>query len=357
MAQPQTTNKNITPQERALLFNQATRQNLQMLPSQKVSGENTTVQFNLPKVRLLSRIWVEVDAIATLTSTAGTIARAEFSPYDILRRVSLDLNNGFSPFIVSGRDLYFYNLVKIDADTKFPNASLRANTYVENTATPAGNNQRIKFLVALPLTINDRDPVGLVLLQNEETNVNLTIDVDTLANAYALNAGNGDRVTFQSMTISPMIETFSIPTLPEAFPDISVLKLVNSKTATFGGNGQNIVKLSVGTIYRKLMFYFQHDNGTPFTVDEFRGNFELVFNQADIPYNVKPSILAALNQNQFGAVLPVGLFIVDFSNLDRTASRDLVDTERLTEFWLRFSTETSGKVTIVSETLSRLRQA
>jgi hypothetical protein len=32
-----------------------------------------------------------------------------------------------------------------------------------------------------------------------------------------------------------------------------------------------------------------------------------------------------------------------------------VDTERLSEFWVRFSTENTGRISVVSETLSRLR--
>ena len=86
----------LTPQQRALLFAQATRQNYQTMPTQIVSAENTTVQFTLPKVRLLSRILLHVEAVANLKSSAGTITLANYSPWTILRRVSLNLNNGFS---------------------------------------------------------------------------------------------------------------------------------------------------------------------------------------------------------------------------------------------------------------------
>ena len=45
--------KQLTAQDRALLFTQSTRQNFQMLPRQTVSGERSTVAFTLPKVRLI----------------------------------------------------------------------------------------------------------------------------------------------------------------------------------------------------------------------------------------------------------------------------------------------------------------
>ncbi|MGM2743260.1 cytoplasmic protein, partial [Bacillus cereus group sp. Bce013] len=83
-------------------------------------------------------------------------------------------------------------------------------------------------------------------------NVNLSIAVDQLANAYKLNPSNNDQVIFKSMSITPEIETFSIPSIPGGQPDMSVLTLVQSKSDIFSGGGQNILKLNVGTIYRKL---------------------------------------------------------------------------------------------------------
>lgn len=350
--------KMLSPQERQMLFAQSTRQNFQMLPAKRVTAENETVQFTLPKVRLLSRIMLQVEAVATLTSTAASISTSTFSPFNILRRVSLDLNNGFSPFIVNGKDLYLYNLVRDNSEVFGRQTNPKGNTYVENTATAGGRDNKIKFTLNLPLTLNERDAVGLLLLQNEETNVTLSVDVDTLANAYTLNAGNGDAVTFKSMTITPMVETFSIPPLKQAFPQIDILKLVSSRTEKFGGNGSNVVKLSTGTIYRKLIMQFTKEDGTPMLDDEFTGNIELVFNQADIPYSIKPSILSAYNHQQFGHILPNGVFVFDFSYMGISnlgGSRDYIDTERLTEFWIRFNTNQAGNCTVISENLSRLR--
>ncbi|WP_421021340.1 hypothetical protein, partial [Klebsiella pneumoniae] len=108
--------------------------------------------------------------------------------------------------------------------------------YIENGASTTGKDAKIKFSVELPVALNPRDPVGLVLLQNAETSVTLTVDVATLANAYKLNATNTDQVVFKSMKVVPMVESFNIPPIPEAFPDISTLKLVSSKSDTFAGN-------------------------------------------------------------------------------------------------------------------------
>lgn len=349
--------KALTPQDRATLFTQSTRQNYQMLPRQKVTGEGQTVQFTLPKVRLLSSLLIEVEAVATLTSNNGTIAQHRFAPYNILRRISLDMNNGFSPVIASGTELYLADLVDEHGDMLTVNSNPKANSYMENVASVGGTDNKIKFTLPIQISLNPRDPVGLILLQNEETNVTLTIDVDNLSNAFNLNAGNGDTVTFKDMTISVMAETYSIPPIPQAFPDISILKLLSGRNDVFV-NGTSTVKLPVGTIYRKLILSFEHDDGSPFVDDDFTGNIEIVLNQADIPYSIKPSILSSLNHNQLGRVLPDGVYVWDLSwngiaNLG--SSKNYIDTERLTEFWVRFASATPGKVNIVSETLSRLR--
>lgn len=349
--------KNISAQERALYFAQATRQTYQTLPSVKASSENDTLQIPLPKARLFSKAILEVEAVVTLKSTAAAIEKHPMSPYGILRRISLDLNNGFSPFIVSGKDMYLYSLNRLNPDVLNVQNSTRGVNYVENTASAAGKEAKIKFHVMLPVTLNDRDTVGLVLLQNEETSVNLTVDVGQMKDAYKLNAANNDAVEFKSLTITPLLETYTVPPAEIARPDLSVLKIVQSKSDAFAGGGQNVIKLQTGTIYRKLALYFEDNQGNPLTDSDFSGNLELVFNTADVPISIKPSILAAKNHSELGFPLPNGVYLFDWSNQgipNMGGTRDYIDTERLTEFWIRFTTQKAGKLTVVPETLSRL---
>lgn len=349
----------LSAQERASLFMKSTRQNYQMLPKQKVVSEDSTIEFTLPKVRLLSKIILEIDATVTLSSAAASIPQNRFGPYNVLRRVSLDLNNGFSPFVLNGEELLLYQQVTNHSEIYDPSSNPKANTYIENVASVDGTENRIKFTVELQNTLNDRDPVGLILLQSNTTNVTLSVDVGKMANAFNLNEGNGDTVTFRDMSISAVLESYSIPPIPSAFPDISILKQVNAKRDLFS-SGVGTMKMPVGTIYRKMILKFEREDGTPMTDEDFNGNMELVFNQADIPYSIKPSLLSALNHKQFGRVLPDGIYIFDMSYQGITNygnSRDYIDTERLSEFWVRFSTEHNCRVSVISETLSRLRQA
>jgi hypothetical protein len=357
-SQAGTGKQTLSPQQRAILFAQATRQNYQTMPTQAVNSENTTIQFNLPKVRLLSRILLHVEATATLTSTAATIQTAAYAPYNILRRVALDLNNGFSPVVLSGQDLSLYNRIRLNSQFMDINTNGKANTYVENVATAAGRDNQIRFTLPIEVTLNQRDQTGYILLQNDESVVTLTIDVSTLAQAYVLNAGNGDAVTFKNMKITPTLETYSIPNIPQAFPDLSVLKLISSKSDIFQAGSTSIIKLPVGTIYRKLIMKFVDNNGVALTDQSFTGNLDIVFNQADTPYSIQPQTLSALNHMQYGETLPSGVYTWDFSDQgipNYGGSMNYIDTEKITEFWIKFTANVAGTVTVISENLARLQ--
>lgn len=352
MAQPQ----QISPQQRAALFTQATRQNLQTLATRSASSEGEQLVFDLPKARLLSKITLIVEAVANLKSSNSAIPVRATQGYEILRKVQLDLNNGFSPYSLTGHALFGYSLARLNPDVILrQTASDRAVNYIANVASAGGTDNAISFSVELPIALNDRDPVGLLMLQNQETNVQLKVDVGLLKDAYKLAAG--DEVTFKSFKVTPVLETFTVPSVKEAFPDMSVLKLVSDRQETLQGNGVSTIKLNTGTIYRKLFFYLEDANGNPLVDADIAGNIQLVFNQADMPYNVPAKFLSHLNHRQYGMPLPAGWYVLDFTIQglpNYGGSRDYIDTERLTEFWLQVNTSKAGKVRIVSENLSRL---
>ena len=346
----------LTAQQRANLFAMSTRQNLQMMAKQTVTTPSTSVQFTLPKARLLSNIFVKVKAKIKVThATATSIKNTALAPYRLIRRFSLDLNNGFSPYSISGDGLALLNMIQPNANM-IMDVSDYYNCPEEFKASANGTENEIVFTVQLPATLNQRDPVGLILLQSEQTVTDLRVDVGTPAEMYTEGA-EGYTIDLVSMEIMPMLETFSIPANGNAFPDLSVLKLCQDRTDTITSAGQQIVKLSTGTIYRKLILFITDETGAPATPEFVASNIELVFNQADCNYSINPEMLRAKNCYDLGHELPAGVFIFDFSNqgfANFGGTRDYIDTEKLTEFWVRFNTQGKGKVKIVSECLARL---
>lgn len=349
----------LSAQERSALFAQATRQNLHMIPKQSAADGATSLQFTLPKARLLSKIYLNVEAKVNVKHASEvTVPIPALAPYKLLRRVSVDLNNGFSPFVIGGKEIAMYNMLRLNPGVIVPQAAdARGACYLSGgVASVGGTDNTIKFTLELPITLNPRDPVGLILLQNESTQVNVTVDIGQPGDVYDNAAG----YTFDlaACSVTPMIETFSLPSIPQAFPDLSVIKLVSSKSESFAGGGQNIVKLNVGTIYRKLIVYVEDTSGVAFTEADITSNIDLVFNQADVPYSIKAELLSHKNALELGYTLPAGMFALDFTNQgipNLGGSRDYIDTERLTEFWVRFNSTKAGKVTVISENLARLK--
>lgn len=346
----------LTAQQRANLFAMSTRQNRQMLAKQHVSTANTSMEFTLPKARLLANIYATVTAkVKVKHATEKTLPISKLEPYGIIRRWQLDLNNGFAPFSISGVGLALLNMIQPNANVCLENSAYY-DVADELTASAEGTENTIKFTVQLPTTLNQRDPVGLILLQNEQTITSLRVDVGSAVDMFAA-LPSGYTVDIVDVEVKPMVETFSIPANASAMPDMSVLKLCNDRVDAITAAGQQIVKLSTGTIYRKLVLYITDAEGRPATDDFVTSNIELVFNQADINYSIDPAMIRAVNAADLGVALPAGVYIFDFSNNgfpNYGGTRDYIDSSNLTEFWVRFNANAQGKVKVISECISRL---
>jgi len=339
--------KALSPAQKAMLFAQATRQNLQPIPASPFS-ENGSVSFTIPKVRLLASTIVRIKGTYTAAhATLTTLAPARFAPWNVLKQCRVQINNGFNPYQISGRGAYLYNRLNAGAeyDTNFALGTVGSVGGAVNT---------LDFMVDLAHVLNDRDPVGMIMAQNQETVITVSLDLGVLASMYSTTAVT---ITAAALTVTPIVETYSIPAASEAIPDISVLKLVSEQNFNIPSVGAPfLVKLPVGLTYRKLIMNFEHADGTGMTDDEI-GNISIIFNQADTPYTVPAGFMRMRNAKQFGGKLPVGVIAFDLSyqgiaNLG--GARDYIDTERLTEFWIQSNPSVVGNLQIVSETLARL---
>jgi len=345
----------LTPAQRANMFAQATRQYKQELPSMSFK-EGETISISLPKTRFLSKISLKVKGSFKAThATKTAFTNTKFDKYKLLRQVRMSINNDFNPYQLGGAELYLYNLMNKFVPMGADNFNLDV---LGNVVSSAGTVNNVSYILDLPMTLNDRDPVGMIMLQNEQTVVTLNVDC-----GYLKDMMTETDITLSdiSITVTPVIETFSIPMIADAVPDYSVIKLVNEQIENVVGAGDMIIKLPVGLTYRKIMIYVATDTG--FTaIDHTKiGNFQIVFNQADTPYNVSADQVAYENRKAYGGSLPAGCYAFDFSSqgiANLGGGRDYIDTERLTEFWLKINfKEISGSanyVYLVAEKLARL---
>ena len=334
----------INAQQRAQYFAMSTRQNMQMLAKETITNFPNSAMFTLPKARLLSGLYLKIKV--HFSELPVEVLSKQEQLFKLVRRISLDLNNGFQPYVISGEGCRLYNLI-----------DLNTRNVLDYWAVDRVSNDKvgnvIEYNFYLSCTTNPRDPVGLILLQNDQTNVTLNIDM-----GLSSETGVDGLVEPTKAEISCMAETFSIPANANAFPDLSVLKMVHGRKDSLPTEGQQVIKLATGTIYRKLIFKLTDENGAPMTPDMVTSTIDLVFNQADVNYSISADMLRTLNAKQFGCYLPDGVYVFDFSNSgglpNLGGTRDFIDSANLTEFWLRFTTNAKGKCEIVSETLARL---
>ena len=333
-------NKNtqrLTAQQRAALFSASTRQHFQMIGTQEITGGAQSVSFRVPKARILQGVRLLVSYKATGASYANG-----FDPYKVLRRISIDLNNGFQPIVAGGREIALVN-------TLYPHGEMVACDLENGTPNLCTHEDgAIEFMLDLPLTLNYRDTSGLVLAQNQETSIDVVVDVD--------NPSVVGGSAYEYFKISAMTTTFSVPARSEWFPDLSILKVLDSRSETFTAGGA-YVKLPTGMIYRKMVLIFTNSDGAPMTAEEITSNIEIVMNTADIPYSISPKMLKKINLMQSGVDMPEGVYFWSFDwqgIIGMGGSRDYIDAERISELAVRFNSSVPGKLTVVSEKISRL---
>ena len=346
----------ISAQQRALNFGASTRQHWQMIGSKEVTGGAQTISFRVPKSRILAGFRLMVQGGLNATAQG---AIDEMGLYRAIRAVRVNLNNGFSPIVMSGESLAVMNMFRLNPGIVYPNPDNKNtlcyfdNWDFEGAATmwaKSGIAVNFGFMLDIPLTLNDRDPVGMVLAQNAETSIDLEIDIADPSEVL------GDAGVYEGVRVIAAATTYSIPTNANAFPDMSVLKVWHDRRDTFTA-GLAHIKLPVGMIYRKLIIKLEDEDGNALTPDDINGNIELVLNTADTPYSINPAMLRMITTAQLGYDLPEGYYAFDFTYQGITnlgGSRDYIDCERVSEFTLRFNPAVSGRCTIVSEMLSRL---
>ena len=351
--------QSMTVQQRNALFAQATRQNIQGMAKKKITQGATTVSFEIPKARLLSKIWLEIDYNFTLYSeTITSVATSKLTPYAPIRRISLDLNNGWSPYVLDGKSYAVLAGMRQQSHVVYPQSeSEKGFCYCPETfsVSSAGVSNTMRTTIELPLCLNDRDPIGIILAQSPETLIEVKVDFEPESSMIPLE--DGVTLEVEEITVQPIVETFSIPAVQEAFPDISVVKLCTSRTEMFAGNGQNLIDLVTGTIYRKIAFIIEDLDGNPFSDDDITSNIDLIFNTADVNYSIPAKLIRHKNEMQFGEEQPKGVYIFDFSDNgipNYGGTRDYIDSTKLTMFQVRFNSNKAGRIRIVSENLARL---
>lgn len=197
-------------------FDAATSLNQTPLESKtRVSGGTSTWQ--LPRVGYLS--YIDIPISMAITGTVGTVNAAGFAA--AIKRVTLSVNNIGYIYDTSGVGYHFAVRHYLN-DYRDPVKASNARAAI--TATTGRLDMRI------PVSLNDRDPLGLLLLQNEQTLATLTIQWETDANLTSTGSVG-------TVTVQPSIYWFTVPENPADRPPINYIHQVLEDSVAISGAG------------------------------------------------------------------------------------------------------------------------
>lgn len=347
------------PAERAAAFAALTRKHSQPLPAITLT-EGGQASFTIPK----SRYWAGLRLLVQGTykaihATEVSFTPARGAPYGLVKNVKVDFNNGFTPVNLSGKDIYFTMLANRAAAAFAAATSGRVATLMTTTsAASAGAAASFRFFLDVPLTLNTRDHHGLINVQNGEIEARVTLECDTIL-AAILGSASGYSTSTPAITVTPIIDSFSIPPSVDAQPDLNIFKQLQVKSQGVVA-GLNQVEFLTGQTYRKIFLDLVDSSGVGIADTIVTDGFQFVFNVADTPLYLKPLDLVAQNNLDYGLAtgLPAGLYIVDFTTHSGVPNfsgyRDYIDGDKLTEFWLKFTASAAGTIRVITESITQL---
>lgn len=316
-------------------FIDATRQNFTQLPAQAYTNEGR-LYFDLPKVGLLSRLFLTVKGTMTVTPGTGSATLGERKAFNMIKRIRLIANSGASIFDVSGYGTYLINNVLRKANEikdSVVDEGIDAEVYGAGVASGAN---AWKFGLEIPIAINERDPIGLVLLQNNATQLTLEIEFNPVYGANAVIAPivvTGDAVASFAGNVGVMMEYFTVPRTKEDYPALNVVHQWLEQQDAIASAGAWNKALLRGNTYMRMIHYVTLNNALNTTdVDKLR----VLYNQSEVPYTIDKLPQLFLQRSRYGKDLPKGTFVHDWymssGQVGLGTSRDFINSANVTEF-------------------------
>lgn len=317
-----------------MAFLNATRQNKRKIKTIAFESGNR-VSYDLPATGLLANLYVRVKGTLTITNGTGgaTLKAAQQSrPFGLLDRIQLTANSGTDIVNASGFGLFLRNLMTDNAYPDIP----AANTVEGETGNPvyqfasAAGANTVEFSLKIPVVNNDRDLAGLIMLQNRETLMTLTLDFANPTNLFTLT---GTATVDFSGNAEITMEYFSVPADEKDYPDLSIVHTILEDKVDIDGTGDVQYTVPRGNIYMR-MIHRAILNDAPAGYDDI-DRLTLQYNQSEQPYMIDAHDVFVQQRERYKRDLPKGVLAWDFSYQGQAGlggARDLVNSRAITDF-------------------------
>lgn len=357
-------------------FDKNTRQSYMLLNTMPYVA-NSTQQQQVTQVGFLARIITNISFTITTASTgtyankipavasAGTAGIDLPTPFNIVNRLILRSNEGTDIYSTSGYGNYLLNLFKRTSfDQRNPDAGFNTTnsatmpftlpaTYTTSTA------YTIRFTLDLPISINEANQYGLVLIQNPTTRLSYQIQWNSIELNLLTMGGTTPSITVSNFSCTPVMIFYNLPVAryngdTGNFPDLSLAHLVIEDQITIQQNGQFVYRPPIGNalclIIQQLI-----NNGVAMNPTTDWINHQIIYQATQNVYTIPPAHMEYINMARRGGIpLPDGVVAWDFMYgsgvLERYSARDTINLARLTDF--QVITNISGTTTITGTNYS-----
>jgi hypothetical protein len=223
----------VTQQAPAVGFDNATRSKFIEVPTmtRPTGGGVTTVQ--IPRTGLLGRMYLIIRG-----SVAGTLTSPNaLGMAAIIKRVRLFANSGIDIFNCSGAAYHYL---------------LRNRLNLGNDIGATANNARSAVTattfvldMVIPVAMNNRDPLGLIMLQSEQTVLTLSIEWEADA-----TVATGATVTG---TVDTVMEVYTVPQDRRNWPRLDVVHQILEDQTPVSGAGSVVYNWPRGNRYLQVL--------------------------------------------------------------------------------------------------------
>lgn len=317
---------------------QNTRKKQIPLPSKTTTATTgETLSWDIPKTGILAALSLIITGTVTGTpSTPNALGQS-----NLLTRTRLIGNAGINLIDISGPG-YHYGMRDM--------VELLGDPVPQSDGRSVVASGAIDLSEYFPLALNSRDPLGAILLQNEDTQLRLEVEVaalTALANDY----------TALSLTVVPELDIFTVPTDPKDWPSFDFAMTISEESQSVSGAGEVTWNWPRGNIYAQVC----HLLGIGASGADAWSAYKLRVNQSDYIYDTTPAGLTRRVSRYRGKTRVAGTIPIDLlaeSGMGNYGSgRDMIDSRRLTDIASVITATSAATLRTVKRQIVPLRTA
>lgn len=273
---------------------------------------NNPRTWEIPKSGILAGIYLQITGTIATGTSLSNLNPLGFS--SIVRRVRLIANSGIAIIDVSGPGYAYLLQDQFELGLNF----------TQNDGKTAISATTYDISMFFPISINSRDPIGLIMLQNEQTSLRLEVE-------FEANANIATGISTHTNTVQPLLEIFTVPVDPKNWPSFDFLHVMQEEQTTVSASGEYQYIWPRGNTYVSLFHGYGIDTSP---TDEFT-QYRLRVNQSDYLYDWNSKAIEQNWERYHSSARPLGVIPVDFigySGMGNYGSaRDLFDSAQVTD--------------------------